>query len=47
MNNSEDFGYFSKTAAEQLGVSTDTLRSWFLKLEAVGVEEAETQPKMS
>lgn len=38
MNNSEDFGYFSKTVSEQLGVSTDTLRSWSLKLESVGVE---------
>lgn len=38
MNNSEDFGYFSKTVSEQLGVSTDTLRSWSLKLESAGVE---------
>lgn len=38
MDNGENFGYFSKTVSERLGVSTDTLRSWSLKLEAVGVE---------
>lgn len=37
MNNSEEFGYFSKTVAERLGVATDTLRSWSLKLESYGI----------
>jgi len=38
MDNSEEFGYFSKTVADRLGVSPDTLRSWAIKLEAEKVQ---------
>jgi|GEM_PF-1611794 len=38
MNNAEEFGYFAKTISEKLGIATDTLRNWSLKLEAQGVE---------
>lgn len=38
MDNSEDFGYFSKMVSERLSVSTDTLRSWSLRLESFGVK---------
>ena len=36
MESKESFGYFSKTVAERIEVSKDTIRSWSLKLEAEG-----------
>jgi len=38
MDNNEEFGYFSKTVADRLGVSPDTLRSWAIKLEDKEIE---------
>src|SRR5690606_24681512 len=34
----QDFGFFSKIAAEKIGIGKDTLRTWSLKLESEGVE---------
>lgn len=33
-----NLGYFSKTAAERIGIAAETLRGWSLKLEAAGVD---------
>ncbi|MCP3764848.1 MerR family transcriptional regulator [Domibacillus sp. A3M-37] len=33
-----NLGYFSKTAAERVGIASETLRGWSLRLEAAGVE---------
>lgn len=33
-----EFGYFSKTVADQLGIKSDTLRSWARVLERHGIE---------
>ncbi|WP_338789826.1 MerR family transcriptional regulator (plasmid) [Priestia megaterium] len=38
MDNSEQLGYFSKTVAEKLSVSTHSIRSWSIKLEDKGIE---------
>jgi DNA-binding transcriptional MerR regulator len=38
MNNGKAFGYFSKVVADRLGIATDTLRSWSIRLEAIGIQ---------
>lgn len=44
-NTDESFGYYSKTVSERLGIGKDTLRTWSLKLENVGVEFERNQRK--
>lgn len=34
----QDFGFFAKIVAEEIGIGKDTLRTWSLKLEAEGVK---------
>jgi len=45
MDNNEEFGYFSKTVADRLGVSPDTLRSWAIKLEDKEIEFERNEKK--
>lgn len=37
MNHGNEIGYFSKIVSDRLNISTDTLRSWSLRLESNGI----------
>lgn len=45
MENGTDYGFFSKDAAGEIGINTNTLRTWSLKLEEQGVEFSKKDDK--